>query len=57
MDIYGTIALVSLVAIVVGVLTAAYELRLTRLQRRREAQIALVRPFSDAAFRRPCTPS
>ena len=50
MDIYGTIALVSLVAIVVGVLTAAYELRLTRLQRRREAQIALVQPYSDAAF-------
>ena len=50
MDIYGTIALISLVAIVVGVLIAAYELRLTRLQRRREAQIALVRPFSDTAF-------
>jgi hypothetical protein len=50
MDIYGMIALASIVAIVVGVLFAGYELRLTRLQRRREAQMTLVRPFADPAF-------
>ena len=50
MDIFGMIAMGSLVTIVVGVLTAADELHLTRLQRRREAQIALVQPYSDAAL-------
>jgi hypothetical protein len=50
MDIYGTIALVSLVAIVFGVLFAAYELRQTRLERRREVQIALLTPLRDGAF-------
>jgi hypothetical protein len=50
MDIYGTIALVSLVAIVFGVLFAAYELRQTRLERRHEMYIALLTPLTDGAF-------
>jgi hypothetical protein len=47
MDIFGIIALVSILTIAFGVLWAAHEVRLTRLQRRHELQVAALRPFAE----------